>query len=68
MNLKTPEELRKLILEKIRIEPGISQSNIAKSIGESRQLINNYIKVLINEGLITLKKNGRESSCFLVET
>lgn len=66
--LKTPEEVRKLILEKIRMEPGISQSKIAKSIGESRQLVNNYIKVLREEGKIYLKKNGRESRCFIEET
>lgn len=65
--LKTPNEVRRLILEKIRMEPGISQSKIAQSIGESRQLVNNYVKVLREEGRIYLKKNGRESRCFIEE-
>ena len=66
--LKSPDEIKKLILEKIRMEPGISQSRIAKSINESRQLVNNYIKILKDEGKIYLKKNGRESKCFIEET
>lgn len=65
--LKSPKEMRNLILEKIRMEPGISQIKIAKSIGESRQLVNNYIKELREEGKIYLRKNGRESKCFIEE-
>ncbi|MEM2899829.1 MAG: choice-of-anchor T family protein [Thermoplasmata archaeon] len=57
--------LQKDIIEQIRNEPGISQSKIAKRLGESKQVINCNIKILEKGSIIKVERIGKESMCYL---
>ena len=56
------------ILSIVNERPGISQSNISKTLGKNRMLINYHIKILADAGILSLEKSGRESQCFTTET
>ena len=57
--------LQKDIIDKIKDNPGITQSGIAKGLGESKQVINYNIKVLEKGGIVRLERNGKETMCYL---
>lgn len=48
-------ELQRKIIEKIEEEPEISQVEVARSLGVSRQLINYHITKLVKAGVLKLK-------------
>jgi predicted transcriptional regulator len=52
------------ILNTIKSDPGLSQTEIANKLGITRMLVNYHLKVLKNEGLIVTKRKGRKSSCY----
>lgn len=56
------------ILSVVNERPGISQSNISKTIGRNRMVVNYHIKILTDAGVLTLEKSGRESQCYTTST
>jgi len=55
-------ELQKKIIEKIGEEPEISQVEVAKSLGVSRQLVNYHITKLVKAGVLKLKGKTKSRS------
>jgi DNA-binding MarR family transcriptional regulator len=55
------------ILSIVDERPGITQSGISKSIGTNRMLVNYHIKILIDAGILSLERSGRESHCFTTD-
>jgi WD40 repeat protein/DNA-binding Lrp family transcriptional regulator len=55
-------ELQKKIIEKIGEEPEISQVEVAKSLGVSRQLVNYHITKLVKAGVLKLKGKTKSKS------
>jgi DNA-binding MarR family transcriptional regulator len=55
-------ELQRKIIEKLEEEPEISQVEVAKSLGVSRQLINYHIAKLVKAGVLKLKGKTKSSS------
>jgi DNA-binding transcriptional ArsR family regulator len=49
----------------IKDKPGITQGEIAKHIGESRQVTNYHIRLMVKAGLLRTEKNGREVKFYL---
>ena len=66
---------RKIMLTDIQLKilgvvsksPGISQSNISKSIGRNRMIVNYHIKILRDVNMLLLEKSGRESMCYVTD-
>jgi DNA-binding transcriptional ArsR family regulator len=58
-------ELQTKIIKNIRENPGINQKWIAKKLGEKHQTISYNVKVLQQAGLITLRKKGRKTVCYI---
>jgi len=72
--MKFPEKeryrLTELQLDMIKIikeKEGISQREIAKKLNVRHQTINYNVKVLQQAGLISLRKKGRKTSCYIQE-
>ncbi len=59
------ERLRKSILRSIMGTPGLSQSQIARVVGVSRQLVNYHISELERSGEITVERTGYSTKCFV---
>ena len=57
--------IQKKILTIIKENPGISQSNIAIMIGNSKGNVNYHIKILNVSSMIFVIKDGRISHCYL---
>ncbi len=57
--------LQKDIIDKARDHPGISQSCMAKLLGESKQVVNYNIKALEKAGMIKLERSSKETGVFL---
>jgi predicted transcriptional regulator len=57
-------EPQEAILQMIKHNPGISQSQIAANVGMSRKVVNYHIKILRDAGLIFVDTHGRETECF----
>ncbi|MFA5771786.1 MAG: winged helix-turn-helix transcriptional regulator [Thermoplasmata archaeon] len=53
------------IFNLIKDNPGITQGEIANRIGESRQVANYHIHLMMNAGLLRTEKNGREVKFYL---
>ena len=64
---KTLVGVQKTIFKLIRRNEGICQTDIAREMETSRQNINHHIKALEEMKLISLKKIGRKTGCFLAE-
>ena len=58
-------ELQSDILHTIKNKEGISQKNLINIIGKKKQTVNYNVKTLERNGIITLKKEGRNTYCFL---
>jgi DNA-binding Lrp family transcriptional regulator len=56
-------ELQKKIIEQMEEKPEISQVEVAKSLGVSRQLVNYHITKLIKAGVLKLKRKTKSRSC-----
>ncbi len=52
------------ILSVIDERPGISQSEISRSIGANRMVINYHVRILNDAGIISLEKSGRKIQCY----
>lgn len=57
-------EIQEKILNEIKENRGISQSNIARKIGVSRVVVNYHIHILDQAGFIFVESHGRESACY----
>ena len=55
-------ELEEKIIEKMEEEPEISQVEVARSLGVSKQLVNYHIAKLVRAGVLKLKGKGKSSS------
>lgn len=58
-------EMKAIIVRLVQKEPGLSQTQIAKQMGESRQRINYHVNKLVEDRVLNLKRNGRASSLYL---
>jgi len=58
-------EMKAVIVRLVQKEPGLSQSQIAKQLGESRQRINYHVNKLVEDRVLNIRRNGRTSSLFL---
>jgi DNA-binding MarR family transcriptional regulator len=52
------------IVDEIKLNPGISQVNIARNIGVARKVVNYHVKILSDAGFIYVETIGRESACY----
>jgi DNA-binding MarR family transcriptional regulator len=59
-------ELQIRIIAHIKGEPGLTQKEIARLLGQKPQTINYNIKVLAQAGLIHVTKKGRKTRCYPV--
>jgi DNA-binding MarR family transcriptional regulator len=59
-------DIQESILNVIKDNKGISQTNIAKKIGVSRKVVNYHVNILNQAGIIYIESNGRESSCYFM--
>ena len=64
---RTPAEIQRKILQKIREDPGVTQVKIAEQLGVARKVVNYHIKILKDAGLIFMEMHGRESACYLMD-
>ena len=55
-------ELQKKIIEKMEEKPEISQVEVAKSLGVSRQLVNYHVSKLVKAGVLKLKGKAKSRS------
>lgn len=60
--------IQKKILRIVAENPGLSQSDLAKEMGESRQNIHHHVQKLVSKGLIRMEKNGKRTGIYLMET
>lgn len=58
---KTQDE----IIEIIEKNPGLTQKDIAKLVGKSRQVVNYNINAMAQLGLIKLQREGNRTKCFV---
>lgn len=56
-----PSGLRADVLEAIRNQHGMSQTDLALALGANKQTVNYHVKALERQGLIRLEKRGRET-------
>ena len=57
-------EVQDKILQKIGAQPGITQSDIARGLGLSRQLINYHLKYLVSSNVVMSERIGNKSFCY----
>jgi DNA-binding MarR family transcriptional regulator len=57
-------ELQDDILLVVKDRPGISQSEIARELNHSRQLINYHLNDLVTTNIVKLERTGNKSNCF----
>ena len=55
------------IAEKASLHPGISQSSLARMLGESKQVVSYNLKVLIAAGVVRVERDGPRTLVFPVE-
>jgi DNA-binding MarR family transcriptional regulator len=58
-------KIRKEIVKTISDNPGISQTDIASSLGVSNQVVNYHIGILRKENSIKLMREGYKTKCFI---
>jgi predicted transcriptional regulator len=62
-------EVQKTIVENIRTNPGITQTEIgAKIPDKSQRTISHHIKTMERKGILVLEKEGRDTKCFIADT
>jgi DNA-binding transcriptional ArsR family regulator len=62
-------ELQKTIVESIRTNPGITQTEIgAKIPDKSQRTISHHIKTMERKGILVLEKDGRDTKCYIADT
>lgn len=50
--------IQKAILKMIRQNPNMTQTEIAEALETSKQVVNYHVKSLVNDGLLSVSKNG----------
>jgi predicted transcriptional regulator len=55
------------IVGKVRLHPGIGQSELAAMLGESKQVVSYNLKVLVAAGVARVEREGGKARCYLVE-
>jgi len=60
-----PTEIQTLIIREVRHFPGISQSQLARMLGKSRQVINYHVTLLADHGSLAIRKEGRKTACYV---
>jgi predicted transcriptional regulator len=58
-------EIQDRILDKVRDQPGITQSGLARELNHSRQLINYHMNDLVESRVVKLEKHGNRASCYI---
>ena len=58
-------EIQDQILGKVRDNPGITQSGLARELNHSRQLINYHMNDLVDSKIVKLEKRGNRANCYL---
>lgn len=56
-----PQGLRADVLEAVRNQHGISQSDLALALGANKQTVNYHVKALERQGVIRVEKRGRDT-------
>ncbi|MEW5759791.1 MAG: winged helix-turn-helix transcriptional regulator, partial [Candidatus Thermoplasmatota archaeon] len=56
--------VREKIINIIKASPGISQNEIARRIGMSKQVVNYHIRILVMENKLRVLGKGRKSACY----
>lgn len=59
-----PQELETRILDTIRSNPGVCQSELAKMLDESRQVVNYHVTQMLRDGKLWYKTSGRRIELF----
>jgi len=67
MGSTTLSETQERIVLVIKENPGISQSDIARELDTSRQLVNYHVKKLTDKQVIIVQKQLNLSLCFLID-
>ena len=60
--------LKKEIYEFILLNPGMNQKDIGRMLKRTAPTINYHVNNLFNEGLVEIKRKGRETHCFAVNS
>lgn len=60
-------KVQERILDFIRVTPGSTQKEVAKGLRVSTSTVNDNIKVLTQNQLVQLKRDGKRTKCFVVE-
>jgi len=60
----SPMSLQRSILRLVGERPGISQKEIARQLGTSKQLVSYYIRNLREEGMVETHRSGRSVLVF----
>lgn len=66
-NQDQPHGLRADVLEAIRNQHGISQSDLALALGANKQTVNYHVKALERAGVIRVEKRGRETFLYVTQ-
>ena len=62
-----PTGLRADVMEAVRNQPGISQSDLALGLGANKQTVNYHVKALERAGTIRVEKRGRDTFLYPAE-
>jgi DNA-binding transcriptional ArsR family regulator len=62
-----PFEVQKAILEKLAQSPGLAESELAKSMGLSRQVLEFHLNSLIDSGHVRLERRGKRNLAFATQ-
>jgi predicted transcriptional regulator len=67
MDITMLSKMQLSIINKILEKPDTTQNEIAKSVGESKQVVNYHLKVLSKAGVVRLKRDGRKTRCYVTD-
>jgi len=56
---------QKQIVDMIRSDPGITQAQIAKKIGSSKQVVSYHISMMSKAMIIKIERNGNRNECYV---
>ncbi|MBA3043934.1 helix-turn-helix transcriptional regulator, partial [archaeon] len=67
MDITSLSKMQLSIINKILEKPDTTQNEIAKSVGESKQVVNYHLKVLSKAGVVRLRREGRKTRCYVTD-
>jgi predicted transcriptional regulator len=59
-------DIQKIIFKKLMETPGMSQKELAEGTGSKASTISYNIKAMAQKGIITVKREGNETKCFII--